>query len=54
VLPEALAAEIVNTVNGLQVYEQELVKNMGDQQQLRAEFDADISRFKELKAAVQR
>jgi len=54
VLPEALAAEIVNTVNGLQVYEQELVKNMGDQQQLRAEFDADITRFKELKAAVQR
>jgi hypothetical protein len=54
VLPEALAAEIVNTVNGLRVYEQELLKNMSDQQQLRAEFDADITRFKELKAAVQR
>jgi hypothetical protein len=53
-LPEALAAEIVNTVNGLQVYEQELAKNMGDQQQLRAEFDADITRFKELKAPAQR
>jgi hypothetical protein len=52
-LPEALAAEIVNTVNGLQVYEQELAKNMGDQQQLRAEFDADITRFKELKAPAQ-
>jgi len=54
VLPEALAAEIVNTVNGLKVYEQEQLKNTGDQQQLRAEFEADITRFKELKASVQR
>ncbi len=52
-LPEQLAAELVNTVNGLQVYEQELTKNMAEQQQLRAEFDADISRFKELKPAQQ-
>ena len=50
-LPEQLAAELVNTVNGLQVYEQELTKNMAEQQQLRAEFDADIARFRELKAA---
>jgi hypothetical protein len=50
-LPEQLAAELVNTVNGLQVYEQELTKNMAEQQQLRAEFDADIARFRELKTA---
>jgi hypothetical protein len=50
-LPEQLAAELVNTVNGLQVYEQELTKNMAEQQQLRAEFDADIARFRELKVA---
>lgn len=50
-LPEPLAAEIVNTVNGLHVYEQELTKNTADQQQLRSEFDADIARFRELRAA---
>jgi hypothetical protein len=49
-LPEPLAAELINTVNGLQVYEQELAKNTTEQKQLRAEFDADIARFKELKA----
>lgn len=48
-LPVTLAEEIVNTVNGLQVYEQELVKNTTDQVQLREAFGADISRFKELK-----
>jgi hypothetical protein len=48
-LPEPVAAEIVNTVNGLQVYEQELVKNTAEQQRLRAAFDSDIARFRELK-----
>jgi len=48
-LPEPLAAEIVNTVNGLQVYEQELVKNTAEQQLMRAAFASDIARFKELK-----
>jgi hypothetical protein len=48
-LPDHLAEEMVNTVNGLQVYEQELVKNTAEQDKLRAEFDADITRFKELK-----
>lgn len=48
-LPEPVAAEIVNTVNGLQIYEQELVKNTAEQQQLRAAFASDIARFKELK-----
>jgi hypothetical protein len=48
-LPEHLAQEMVNTVNGLQVYEEELTKNTAERNQLRAEFDADIARFKELK-----
>jgi Domain of unknown function (DUF4124) len=48
-LPDHLAEEIVNTVNGLQVYEQELAKNTEEQQRLRTEFDADIARFRELK-----
>ena len=48
-VPEHLAQEMVNTVNGLQVYEEELAKNTAERNQLRAEFDADITRFKELK-----
>jgi len=48
-LPEHVAEEIVNTVNGLQVYEQELAKNTTEQDKLRTEFAADIARFKELK-----
>lgn len=48
-LPDHIAEDIVNTVNGLQVYQQELAKNMQEQQELRDAFDADISRFKELK-----
>ena len=48
-LPDHLAEEIVNTVNGLQVYEQELAKNTTEQERLRTEFAADIARFKELK-----
>jgi hypothetical protein len=49
VLPDHVAEDIVNTVNGLQVYEQELAKNTMEQQQLRSEFDSDIARFKQLK-----
>jgi hypothetical protein len=48
-LPDHIAEDIVNTVNGLQVYEQELAKNTAEQQKLRSEFDADIARFKQLK-----
>jgi hypothetical protein len=48
-LPDHIAEDIVNTVNGLQVYQQELAKNLHEQQELRSEFDADITRFKELK-----
>jgi hypothetical protein len=48
-LPDHIAEDIVNTVNGLQVYQQELAKNLEEQQELRDNFDADIARFKELK-----
>jgi hypothetical protein len=49
VLPDHVAEDIVNTVNGLQVYQQELAKNTAEQQRLRGEFDSDIARFKQLK-----
>lgn len=48
-VPDHLAEEMVNTVNGRQVYEQELAKNTDERSKLRAEFDADIERFRELK-----
>jgi hypothetical protein len=47
-LPDHVAEDIVNTVNGLQVYEQELTKITAEQERLRSDFDADIARFKEL------
>ena len=49
VLPEQIAGEIVNTVKGLQVYEQELAKNTLERERLAQEFGSDIARFKELK-----
>jgi hypothetical protein len=48
-LPDHIAEDIVNTVNGLHVYQQELAKNTGEQQRLTSEFDSDIARFRELK-----
>ena len=48
-VPDHLAEEMVNTVNGLQVYQEELAKNTTEQTRLRDEFDRDITRFKELK-----
>ncbi|HLS81846.1 MAG TPA: DUF4124 domain-containing protein [Steroidobacter sp.] len=48
-LPDHLAEEMVNTVNGLRVYEETLAKNRAEQAQLRRSFEADIERFKELK-----
>ena len=48
-VPDHLAEEMVSTVNGLQVYQEELTKNTTERNKLRAEFDADIARFKELK-----
>jgi hypothetical protein len=48
-LPEPLAAEIVNTVNGLRVYQESLNTNRKEQQELTDQFGSDIKRFKELK-----
>ena len=48
-LPENVAAEMVNTVNGLRVYQESLDANRKEQQHLRETFEADIKRFKELK-----
>jgi hypothetical protein len=48
-VPDHLAEEMVNTVNGLVVYEEQLAKNTTERNKLRSEFDADITRFKELK-----
>jgi hypothetical protein len=48
-LPAQVAGEIINTVKGLQVYEQELAKNTVERERVAAEFAADIQRFKELK-----
>lgn len=48
-LPDHLAEEMVNTVNGLKVYEETLQKNRVEQAQVTASFGGDIKRFKELK-----
>jgi hypothetical protein len=48
-LPDHLAAEMVNTVNGMRVYRESLASNRQEQAELTASFDADIKRFKELK-----
>ena len=48
-LPDHLAAEMVNTVNGLRVYEQSLAANRKEQAELNEQFDSDVKRFKELK-----
>lgn len=48
-LPEHLAAEMVNTVNGLRVYQESLTANRKEQAELTESFESDIRRFKELK-----
>jgi len=48
-LPDHLAEEMVNTVNGVNVYQETLAKTRAEQAQIKASFDADIARFKELK-----
>lgn len=48
-LPDHLAEEMVNTVNSMRVYEQSLAKSRQEQAELKATFDTDIKRFKELK-----
>lgn len=48
-LPEPIATEMVNTVNGLRVYQESLTANRKEQQALTDQFESDIKRFKELK-----
>lgn len=48
-LPDHLAEEMVNTVNGMRVYQQTLAKTRREQDEIKATFSADIARFKELK-----
>lgn len=48
-LPDHLAEELVNMVNGMRVYEETLAANRAEQAEIKDTFDADIQRFKELK-----
>jgi hypothetical protein len=48
-LPDHLAEEMVNTVNGMRVYKESLINNRKEQADIKTSFDADIKRFKELK-----
>ena len=48
-LPDHLAEELVNLVNGMRVYQESLVKNKQEQAQVKSNFASDIRRFKELK-----
>lgn len=48
-LPDHLAEEMVNTVNGMRVYQETLEKTRREQEEIRSTFTADIARFKELK-----
>lgn len=48
-LPDHLAEEMVNTVNGMRVYEETLAKTRKEQSDIRAAFDSDIKRFRELR-----
>ena len=48
-LPDHLAEEMVNTVNGMKVYQESLQKNLAEQADVTTTFTADIKRFKELK-----
>lgn len=48
-LPDHLAEEMVNTVNGMRVYEETLAKTRKEQSDIRTSFDGDIKRFRELR-----
>lgn len=48
-LPDHLAEEMVNTVNSMRVYEEALLSNREEQAEVKAAFEGDIKRFKELK-----
>jgi hypothetical protein len=48
-VPESLATEMSRTTASITSYEQTLARTRSDQQTLRASFDNDIARFKQLK-----
>lgn len=48
-LPDHLAEELVNTVNGMTVDRESIAAKKGEQVQVRKRFDSDIKRFKELR-----
>jgi Domain of unknown function (DUF4124) len=48
-LPDHLAEEMVNLVNGSRVYAESLTKNKQEQARVKSTFEADIRRFKELR-----
>ena len=48
-IPESLASEIARTTASINNYEQTLARTRTDQHALRASFDNDIARFKQLK-----
>jgi hypothetical protein len=48
-LPDHLADEMVNTVNGMRVYQERLEATRAEQEEIRSSFGADIKRFKVLK-----
>jgi hypothetical protein len=49
-IDEKLARELSDTLDSIALYEKNLEKSAGEQAQLTAKFDADITRFKELNA----
>ncbi|HSN71288.1 MAG TPA: hypothetical protein VLT59_07255 [Steroidobacteraceae bacterium] len=49
-LPDHLAEEIVNTVESLRIYREQIATKEAEQQELRTRFDRDAARFRELKA----
>lgn len=48
-IPENLAVDISRTLASINLYEQTLSRTRADQESLRASFDSDISRFRQLK-----
>ena len=48
-IPESLATDMARTAASITSYEQTLARTRSDQQNLRASFDNDIARFKQLK-----
>ena len=49
-IDEKLARELSDTLDSIMLYEQNLAKSQAEQQELIAKFEADITRFKELRS----